>query len=254
MSDLRVSALGFYSFALHLYPRAFRVRYRNELMHAAWSELHQSTDPFRTTLELLWDTLTSALREQWRAASFGQGALLPINLLVFSSFLLILSVFYQQILRRHADRQPSITIGWITPSTMPAAQAARIHTPQYELSSPEYLHSPSVFVATFNAAGQVISSNAKLHGALPQPPVGIFSHMVEDKLYKVTWQPQQGLRYALTGRRLADGHYIVGGQSLIPTESSIANFNSVLRRLGMALLLSTFALFLALRRRALHKI
>jgi hypothetical protein len=73
-----------------------------------------------------------------------------------------------------------------------------------------------------------LAAPATLHGALPQPPRGIFDVIRAHGEDKVTWQPQPGIRVALTGRPMLNGGLVLAGQSLIPSEAREYRFHTIL--------------------------
>jgi hypothetical protein len=159
-------------------------------------------------------------------------------LLFFLSFLLgiCFSARFAQFLRRAADRNPSFLaqlLSFPQLDTSSESIRARLDTeilsgPKQEISSPIWLQSATPFVVLYDASGHALTGNATYHGTLPQPPHGIFNTIHQRSEFKVTWQPQLGIRVALTGRPMPNGRFVVTGQSLAPSEARTARLNRLL--------------------------
>lgn len=231
--------LSLYQLALRLYPPAFRERYAEEMLGSARQLAANAPSKPRFAAALAWDTLLSFTREHMRLAS----PFKPVFLLAFATFfsilLLTVSVFHQQVLRRGADRQPEQL------ATALSAQLAHSDTrsftlpgPSQDIGSSAWLNSNATFAAVYDASGQVVASNATFDNALPQPPRGIFSTIRARGLYKVTWQPQRGVRIALTGHEISGGGFVLAGQSLLSAEARTARFDLFLKLMWAVLLLA----------------
>ena len=239
-----------YAAALRLYPGAFRAKYSEQMLDAARASCAESHHRLRFALALAADTAGSLLREHWRAAAPASPGYAVAFALFFSFALFTVSVVYQQVLRRGADQLPLKLVASASDQLAHGADPARfIGGHQREISSRDFLNSNQFIVILFNQAGQPIISNSTLHGALPQPPVGIFRHASQHGLYKVTWQPSRGIRVALTVQPLPNGNFIVAGQSLIPSETREAASNRLLRWIWLTILAATAALVLLTRGR-----
>jgi hypothetical protein len=228
--------LRLYTLALHLYPAAFRARYADEMLDTARHEYVRSPDPLRFTASLAADTLRGALREHLRAASPTRPAYVAAFALFFSVLLLSVAVCGQQILRRAADRNPAFLAHLVSSGPMdersePIRQklvAEELSSPKQEISSQGWLKSASPIVLLYDPSGQPVAGNAVLHGTLPRLPHGIFNTIRDRREYRVTWQPNVGIRVALTGRPMPGGGFVVAGQSLILSESREIRFHSIL--------------------------
>lgn len=252
--------LRLYTLALQLYPSAFRSRYAAEMLQTARLEYAKSSHRPRFIAALASDTLRSLLREHLRAASAASPGYVAAFALFFSVLLLTVAVVDQQILRRGADRQPTF-IAQLVSSPQPgqASEAAReqvvsglLAAPKQEIASLSWLHSARPFVALYDASGNAIAANATLHGVLPQPPRGIFNVIQQRGEDKITWQPQPGIRVALTGRPMPNGGFVLSGQSLIPSESRTALFYRYLRWMWALALLTCACLALFARKPTRH--
>jgi hypothetical protein len=232
-------ALDLYRLALGLYPSAFRERYAAEMLGSARQLAADAPNKSRFAAALAWDTFLSLVREHMRLAS----PLKPIFLFAFAVFfsvlLLAVSVFHQQVLRRGADRQPEQLATTLSEQLAHSDnRSLTLPGPTQDLGSRAWLGSNATFAAVYDASGQVVASNATFDSALPQPPRGIFSTIRARGLYKVTWQPQRGVRIALTGREISGGGFVLAGQSLLSAEARTARFDLFLKLMWAVLLLA----------------
>ncbi len=221
---MNTPSLRLYALALHLYPATFRARYGNEMLDAARLEYARSSHPLRFTASLAADTLRGALREHLRAATPASPGYVAAFAFVFSVLLLLVSVVNQQILRRGADRQPAHLVHLVSTT----GATTLLTEPKQEISSPDWLNSTRPFVVLYDPSGKAIAGNATYHGALPQPPHGIFNTIRSRREFRVTWQPAWPIRVALVGDALPNGGYVLAGQSLILSESREIHFHSIL--------------------------
>jgi len=237
------TVLNLYGLALRLYPQAFRDRYAAEMLATARHLAADAPSKPRFAAALAWDILASLMREHMRLTSPPKPAFLLAFAVFFSALLLALSVFHQQVPRRGADRQPEQIA--TTRSAQLANSDNRSFTlpgPQQDIGSGAWLDSNATFAAVYDAAGNVVASNARLSNALPQPPRGIFRTIHDRGLYKVTWQPRPAVRIALTGREIAGGGFVLAGQSLIGAEARTARFDFFLKLMWVALLVACGAI------------
>jgi len=231
--------LSLYRLALQLYPPTFRERYAAEMLGSARQLAADAPSTPRFAAALAWDTLSSLTREHMRLASPLKPAFLFAFAAFFSMLLLAVSVFHQQVLRRGADLQPEQL------ATTLSAQLAHgdnrsfvLPGPLQDLGSSTWLKSDATFAAVYDAAGNIVASNALLNGALPQPPRNIFRTVRDRGIYKVTWQPRPTVRIALTGREIPGGGFVLAGQSLLSAENRTARFNIFLKLMWAMLLLA----------------
>jgi hypothetical protein len=228
--------LRLYALALHLYPPAFRHRYADEMFETAALEYAKAPYRLRFAASLAVDTLRSLLREHLRAASPARPGYVAAFVLFLSFLLMTASVVNQQILRRNADRQPAFLAQlFSSPPLDQRSESARVKVvagilanPKQEISSPAWLKSSDPIVLIYDASGQPVAGNAILHGTLPRLPHGIFNTIRDRREFRVTWQPHQNIRVALTGDVLPTGGFVVAGQSLIVSESKEIRFHSIL--------------------------
>jgi hypothetical protein len=245
----KTMTLRLYGLALRLYPAAFRERYAAEMLEAARRE--QAEGRAGLGIGLAWDTAQSLLREHWRAAAAGRPGYMLLLAMFCSVVLLGVYVVDQQILRRGADELPGQIVAEVRGEMAHGAEAAAVLSgPKQEVSSPEWLAGKSAFCAVYDADGKAVASDATLWGELPQPPHGIFNVIRDRGWDKVTWQPQPGIRVALTGMPLPNGGYVLAGQSLIPGEARTARFSVLMRWVWLAMLAGCVAVMLLLRARA----
>jgi hypothetical protein len=246
----RTLLLQLYAAALALYPAAFRAHYGAEMLDAVGREYDVCRGRARFVLHLAGDTAMSVIRENLRATP-SRPLMLAGFVMFFSLLLFALAMFDQQRLRRGADYAADAITAQV--AAQPQSAEARLAAPAEEISSPEWLDSVHSFLALYDASGKAISANATFEGSLPQPPRGIFATIRSRGLYKVTWQPQRGVRVALTGRPLPDGGFVVAGQSLLPGEAETASFYRHLLLLWAVMAAACCALFVNLRLRGARR-
>jgi hypothetical protein len=259
MNTLSQPNLRLYALALQLYPAAFRARYAGEMLDTARHEYARSSNHLRFTAELASDTLRSILREHLRAASPTRPGYVAAFALFFSVLLLAVAVISQQYLRRRADGLPTFVAKLASTPMDERSEPYRkivvahdLAGPKQELSSPDWLNSAEIFTVLYDASGRALTGNATLHGTLPQPPPGIFDVIRSRGEDKVTWQPQPGIRVALTGLPMPNGGFVLAGQSLIPSEARNALLDRILRWMWAFAMLACCFLALFARRRARH--
>lgn len=91
-----------------------------------------------------------------------------------------------------------------------------VPTTQTELAT-----SLSPFITTVSDDGTILASSARLHGQLKSVPRGVLETARGIGEYRVTWQPEPGVRMAtvVTRNQGASGGFIVVGRSLAESES-----------------------------------
>jgi len=235
-----------YSLALPLYPTAFRQRYGAEMLEAVRLQEAEAPSRLRFALSLFADTIRSLFEVHMRTSSPTS----PLYVLAFAVFfsvaLLFISVFNQQVLRRGADRQPAQVVEQVSTRLAEGTPATSLlDNSTQEIANPGWLHGSSTFAALYDADGKPIAASATLHGELPQPPRGIFNVIRQHGEHKVTWQPQPGIRVALTGRPAPGGGFVLAGQSLLPSESREAAFRRWMLVLWFAMIVA--CVFIATR-------
>lgn len=239
--------LRVYAWMLQLYPPRFRAKHEAQLLDAARLQHGETENHGALACALLGDTMKASLRENLRDSGVASMASLLGFAAFFTLLLFVVMLCMQQVWRRGADKAPQqlVTEAKST-GVVPMDGEVR------EISSPAWVDGRDTFVATYDANGNVQASNGRFHGALPQPPRGIFQMMQKRSEHKVTWQPQRGVRVALVGQPLPQGGYVVAGQSLIPGEASTFSFyRLVLAMWGlMVLSLATIAVWTRRQRTA----
>jgi hypothetical protein len=246
-----------YALALRLYPAAFRARYADEMLDAARHEYAHSPNPLRFTASLAADTLRSLFREHLRAATPTRPGYVAAFALFFTFLLLAVAVVHQQILRRDAGKFPTeIATFIVTPQANPRDEAWRVvyisrlkptHD-RAELSSPRFLKHDLGWAVFYDASGHPISGDVTHNGTLPQLPQGLFNAIRAHGEDKLIWQPQPGVRYALTGLPLPNGGFVVAGHTLIPTEARTASLDRLLRWIWAVAMLACCVLALSARK------
>ena len=122
----------------------------------------------------------------------------------------------QQDLRLTAD-DPQIALARRAATRLDAGipPAAAVPADQVDLGN-----SLDPFVLVFDANGQVLASSATLHSQVPEYPIGVFDTVRTRGEYRVTWQPESGIRNATVAVAWRGG-FVVAGRSLQLTEQHI---------------------------------
>ena len=105
------------------------------------------------------------------------------------------------------DAAAALAAGGSLASVLPAGQV--------EISS-----SLAPFMVIFNARGEPLASSARLHGATPALPSGIFDYTRQKGEDRVTWQPESGVRIAavVVAYGGAQPGFVLAGRSLREVE------------------------------------
>ena len=227
---MKALILRMYGVGLRLYPEPFRVRYGAQMMEAArlWlAESGSGASDLRVGVGLAWDTLRGSLREHARDVEPVAPGFVLMFVIFFTVVELAVSMGHQQVVRRDANRRPAEIV---------ARFAERGASPQVlkgapmEIASSGWLGGSRTFMVIYDAQGRPVAGNATLHGALPQPPSGVFGFLRSHGEDRVTWAPEPGIRVALVGRALGDGGgFVIAGQSLERPDARTARFNEVMR-------------------------
>lgn len=132
-------------------------------------------------------------------------------------------IFAQQMLRRTADERPRQLVSEMSlmfiQGVSPTILDTQVPVPIGESTEP--------YEIAFDKNGEPIAGNGELHGKWPHLPPGVFTHAQAIPEHRFTWQPEQGIREAVTLKYLTGDHpvvYVLAGQSLRPTETRVMKF------------------------------
>jgi hypothetical protein len=105
------------------------------------------------------------------------------------------------------DAAAVLTSGGAPESVLPAAHV--------EIST-----SLAPFMVIYSDAGEALASSARLHGAVPDLPPGIFDYTRQNGEDRVSWQPQPGVRIAavVVAYDGAQPGFVLAGRSLREVE------------------------------------
>ena len=105
------------------------------------------------------------------------------------------------------DAATALAAGEAPGSVLPAAQV--------EISS-----SLAPFIVIYNDSGEPLASSARLHGAVPALPSGIFDYTRQKGEDRVSWQPEAGVRIAavVVAYNGAQPGFVLAGRSLREVE------------------------------------
>jgi hypothetical protein len=128
---------------------------------------------------------------------------------------------------RQIANDPQIQIARDAASALSAGQPLASVVPQtaVDLSS-----SLSTWVTVTDENGNIVASSAKLHGQPRTVPKGILDNARSNGEWRVTWQPEQGVRMATitTHNRGPGGGFVVVGRSLRESEERTAAYGKLI--------------------------
>jgi hypothetical protein len=78
------------------------------------------------------------------------------------------------------------------------------------------------FMVIYDAASNLISSNANLDGKALTIPKGVLDYIQKHGKDAATWQPRPGVRLAMVGMKSDAGKIVIAGRSLRKVEERIA--------------------------------
>ncbi|MCX5780217.1 MAG: hypothetical protein NTV45_05260, partial [Firmicutes bacterium] len=94
----------------------------------------------------------------------------------------------------------------------------------------------SPFVMVYDADKKLVAASGTWVNSLPTYPSGVLANTAAKGETRVTWQPQNGLRFATVAVQYSKG-FVVGARSLHETENRIADMG---KTVGLAWLAGAF--------------
>ncbi|SPF37817.1 conserved exported hypothetical protein [Candidatus Desulfosporosinus infrequens] len=146
--------------------------------------------------------------------------LIIMFLVAFTSSLVYLVA--QQTVRLGANEQP-MQLAMDTEINLEKGQSAVQAIPANNVDISKSL---SPFVMVFDINKNLLTTSGMIGSSKPTYPKGILDSIDKNGEDRVTWQPQQGLRYATVAIKFTGG-YIVAGRSLSETEKLIDEIGKV---------------------------
>ena len=87
---------------------------------------------------------------------------------------------------------------------------------------PDIKKSLATFVIILDKQGKTVTSTAQLNGQIPNIPLGVFQYAQTHQENRLTWQPENGLRFATVVIPYGDkSGYVLVGRSLREVEKRI---------------------------------
>ncbi|GAC1357819.1 MAG: hypothetical protein NVS4B11_33270 [Ktedonobacteraceae bacterium] len=132
----------------------------------------------------------------------------------------------QQVLRQGAD-DPQIQMAEDTAAKLAAGQSIQDVVPAEKV---DIATSIAPYMIVFNANGTPIASSAQLNGQTPTIPSGVFDSVRQNGEDRITWQPQDGVRSAVTVTQFkgASTGFVLAGRSLREVEKREDNILQLL--------------------------
>lgn len=114
----------------------------------------------------------------------------------------------QQVLRNDAD-YPQIQLAENAAALLRKSATPESLTKGYVAINTDL----SPFVEIYSSTGSIVNGNGYLQGKIPTPPLGILTASTDKAYYRVTWEPQKGVRIAAVTVN-AGKYYVLSGRSL----------------------------------------
>ncbi|GAC1399397.1 MAG: hypothetical protein NVS4B12_15110 [Ktedonobacteraceae bacterium] len=187
--------------------------------------------------------------------------LLPILKTTFKYWLLIAIVivgFYfsmyaviQQVLRQGAD-DPQIQMAEDSAAKLAAGQSVQDVVPAGKV---DIATSIAPYMIIFDANGTPIASSGQLNGQTPTIPSGVFDFVRRNGEDRITWQPQDGVRSAITVTQFkgASTGFVLAGRSLREVEKREDNILQLLNIGWIGMLIITLPVTALVFRKPLLK-
>ena len=184
----------FYAWAVRLYPQSFREAYGPSLRQTFRDALNDPTVSRRALVPLVLRDLVASLTKEHFAMlrdTFGRPALI-FNALVLASLATVLALALntipQQVLRLGAnDPQIALADDLAAKLEQGIAPADAIPTATIDIA-----RSLTPFVIAYDDQGHPLASQARLDGAIPAPPAGVFDYVRQHGQDRLSWQPILG--------------------------------------------------------------
>jgi hypothetical protein len=94
--------------------------------------------------------------------------------------------------------------------------------------------------AVYDDAGSPVASGARLDGAPPRPPAGVFAFARAHGEDRVSWQPRPGVRVALVVERWSGG-FVASGRNMREVEKRVDDLGKITGLVVLVTLGATFA-------------
>ena len=230
-----------YTFALRLFPAAFRERYAPPMVQTFRDALGDSSLARRFLIPLVVRDLATSLAKEHLSMlreTFSRPALI-YNALVLaalsSGLALALYSIPQHVLRSGADDPQIALAGDLMAKLEQGVAPADAVAP----ASVDIARSLSPFVIVYNDQGRPLASQAQLNGQTPIPPQGVFDYVRQHGEDRLSWQPVlgsvKGVRIATVIERVPSlnggaGGFVLAGRNMREVE---ARFGQVSQMAGL---------------------
>jgi hypothetical protein len=146
----------------------------------------------------------------------------------------------QQMMRQGANEEP-LRIAQDTALKLERGQTVKSAVPADKVDISKSL---SPFVMVFDNDKKLLAASGSWSNTLPTYPGGVLDNTLAKGETRVTWQPQNGLRFATVAVKYSQG-YVVGASSLQETEKRIAEMGKIVSLAWLAgALFSAFVLLI----------
>lgn len=135
----------------------------------------------------------------------------------------------QQLMRQGANEEP-LRLAQDTILNLEKGQTIKSAVPADKVDISKSL---SPFVMVYDADKKLVAASGTGVNSLPTYPSGVLANTAAKGETRVTWQPQNGLRFATVAVQYSKG-FVVGARSLQETENRIADMGKTVGLAGLA--------------------
>jgi hypothetical protein len=134
-----------------------------------------------------------------------------------------LYVLFQQNLRLGAN-EFSLSFSKDLSNLLASPQTVKSTPLPYQI---DLAKSDSAFVILYDSSGKVERSTALIDGKTPDLPQGVLEYTKTHSVNTLTWQPQRGVREAITVRKInRNNGFVLVGRSLAEVEARISQLTT----------------------------
>jgi len=128
---------------------------------------------------------------------------------------------------RQIANDPQIQIARDAAAALASGQPLTSVVPETRVDLSQSL---SPWVTVTDESGRILASSATLHGQQRTVPKGILDNAKSNGEWRITWQPEQGVRMATitVHNRGPGGGYVVVGRSLLESETRTATYGKLI--------------------------
>jgi hypothetical protein len=132
----------------------------------------------------------------------------------------------QQVLRLSAN-DPQIQMAQDAAAALTAGASVESLVPATPV---DIATSLAPYLVVYDETSRAVAGSARLHGALPALPSGVFEYVRRAGLDKISWQPEPGVRSAAVVAPAGGAHpgFVMAGRSLREVENRIDSLGNLM--------------------------